>query len=156
MRARHSISLLILAGVAALAGCTIWKEPKTPTWNNATAGEQLERLFWDTVKAKKWSELDKHMAPLFVVQSSSGTRDRAATLERLRQMDIADYSLGDVATHLQGDTLIVTYNITRRGSIAGQPFPAAPAQMMSVWQQVKRGWILIAHAETPAADTVAR
>ncbi len=145
-------SLLILALVLILPACTMWSQPSTANWKNATAGEQLERLFWDTVKARDWSELERHIAPRFVVQSPSGPRDRAQALERLRQVQLSDYSLGDVSTQLQGNTLIVTYSITRRGSLNGQPFPDSPVRMMSVWQQLKRGWLLIAHSDTPAAS----
>lgn len=144
--------LLILALVATLPACTMWSQPATANWKNATAGEQLERLFWDTVKARNWTELERHIAPGFILQSPAGPRDRAQTLERLRQLQLSDYSLGDVSTQLQGNTLIVTYTITRRGSLAGQPLPDSPVRMMSVWQQLKRGWLLIAHSDIPAAS----
>lgn len=147
--------LLILALVWTIPACTMWSQPSTANWKNATAGEQLERLFWDTVKARNWSELDRHIAPGFVLQSPAGPRDRSQALERLRQLQLSDYSLGDVSTQLQGNTLIVTYSITRRGSLAGQPLPDSPVRMMSVWQQLKRGWLLIAHSDTPAASVSA-
>ncbi len=143
--------LLILSLVLILPACTMWSQPGAASWKDATAGEQLERLFWDTVKARNWSELERHIAPGFVLQSPAGLRDRSQTLARLHQVQLSDYSLGDVSTQLQGNTLVVTYSITRRGSLDGQPLPVSPVRMMSVWQQVKRGWILIAHSDTPAA-----
>lgn len=149
---RFAAALCLLVFAATLGGCTMWKQPKTATWSNATAGEDLERLFWQDLKAKKWTEVDKHLAPIFVSVTPGGTFDRAAALDRLRQLDITEYTLGDFATQLNGDSLVVTYTITVRGTFASHPLPGTPTRMMSVWQQLKKGWVMIAHSDTPAAQ----
>jgi hypothetical protein len=44
----------------------------------------------------------------------------------------------------------VTYSITLNGASNGtggsQPLPSAPQHMMTVWQQQKSGWVVIAHS----------
>jgi hypothetical protein len=40
----------------------------------------------------------------------------------------------------------VTYAITLRGKFAGQPLPAEPVRMMTIWQKQKSGWLAIAHS----------
>ena len=149
---RYATALCLLVSAATLGGCTMWKQPKTATWSNATAGEDLERLFWQDLKAKKWAETEKHLAPIFVSVTPGGTFDRAASLEHLRQLEITDYTLGDFATQLNGDSLVVTYTITVHGNFSGRPLPGTPARMMSVWQQLKKGWVMIAHSDTPTAQ----
>jgi hypothetical protein len=72
--------------------------------------------------------------------------DRTAALEHLRQLQLEDYSLGDFQVELNAQTLVVTYSVTMRGSSGGQPLPSAPVRMMSVWQQQKSGWVMIAHS----------
>lgn len=149
---RLTAALCLLMCTATLGGCTMWKQAKTATWSNATAGEDLERLFWQDMKAKKWAEVEKHIAPIFVSVTPGGTFNRAAAIDHLRQLDITDYTAGDFATQLNGDSLIVTYTITVRGSYAGHPLPGSPTRMMSVWQQLKKGWVMTAHSDTPVAQ----
>src|SRR6266581_528689 len=48
---------------------------------------------------------------------------------------------------LDGDTLVVPYDITLRGTRAGQPLPQGPVRRMAVWQQQKSGWMKIADSE---------
>jgi len=51
---------------------------------------------------------------------------------------------------MNGTTIVVTYTITLNGSMNGtggsQPLPSAPQHMMTVWQQQKAGWVVIAHS----------
>ena len=129
-----------------LAGCTLWGEHPVTHWKDATGGEGLERSYWEDVKAKHWTEIDRHLAGNYVlVTPEDGRLDRAAALSRLQDLQLDQYSLGDMQTELNGGTLIVTYNITLRGTSGGQPLPSVPMRMMTVWQQQKRGWLVIAH-----------
>ena len=73
-------------------------------------------------------------------------RVRENALAQYRQWELKDYSLGDLRTELNGSTIIVTYAISLVGTEGSQPLPAAPLHMMSVWQQQKAGWIMIAHS----------
>src|SRR5215471_665830 len=81
-----------------LAECSMWKE-KSPAWANATGAEQFERLWWQNVKEKNWDEVEKHLAPTYVYQTSGTTRDRDASLQHLKNLEIAEYELGDVEIH---------------------------------------------------------
>jgi uncharacterized protein DUF4440 len=138
-----SLCALMLATLLT-AGC--WAEKKPATWTSATAPEQFERLFWDSVKAKDWKEVRNRLAPTFVSQSSRGAEDKEATLARLQTMDLQQVSIGDIQVQTNGADMVVTYRISMSGSLGGQPLVVEQARMMSVWQQVKRGWIMIAQA----------
>ena len=120
-----------------------------------SSSENLERRyrrrecganFWREVKAKNWTELERHLAGNFVSASTRGTRDRAATVEYLKQLQLDEYSLGDFQVELNGQALVVNYSLTATGTIEGRPLPAGPVRMMSVWQQQKSGWTAIAHS----------
>jgi hypothetical protein len=85
----------------------------------------------------------------------SGTLDRSATLEQYRRWQLKDYALGDLNTEMNGTTFVVTYTITLNGTFSAaagngaagsQPLPSAPQHMMTVWQQQKKGWVIIAHS----------
>jgi len=63
---------------------------------------------------------------------------------------LKDCVIGDLKTELNGTTIVVTYSITLNGASNGtggsQPLPSAPQHMMTVWQQQKSGWVVIAHS----------
>jgi hypothetical protein len=145
MRNRTAL-LMLLSTVMLLAGCTMWREHAVNSLQDATGGEGLERSFWKDVKAQRWDELGRHVASNYVSVVPQGRLDWAAALAQLQQLHLDDYSLGDFQVEWNGRTLVVTYTIAMRGSLNGQPIPADPVRMMTVWQRQKSGWLAIAHS----------
>jgi hypothetical protein len=144
---KYRLVVLILSAIVLLAGCTMWREHQVSDFKDATGGEGLERSFWKEVKAKHWNALEGRLAGTYVSFSpEEGRFDRAAALAHLQQLQLDDFSLGDLQTELNTETLVVTYAITMRGSFAGRPLPSEPVRMMTVWQKQKPGWIAIAHS----------
>ena len=125
----------------------MWHEHTVNKWTDATGGEGLERSFWNEVKNKNWTELERHIAGNYILITPEGRLDRTTALERTKELEIHDFSLGEMQTELHKDTFVVTYSITLRGTRTGQPLPAAPMRRMAVWQQQKSGWIKIADSE---------
>lgn len=145
----------LLCGLLALllmSACTFAPEKKKPGWVMATSGEQYERLLWDAVKAKDWKAIESHMADTVVTQTPDAVRNKQQTMEHIRQLDLSDYSLGDLQTETAGADLIVTYTFTGKGTIGGHPLPPAPMHMMTVWQQVKGGMVMVAHTTMPSSQ----
>jgi hypothetical protein len=148
MRLRPALCAL-LCSLLLLTGCTVWRErPVVNTWKEATGGESLERSFWKEVHDKNWNELSRHIGGNYISITPSGRFDRATSIERLQQIQLDDYSLGDFQVELNANTLVVTYTLTSHGTVAGQPFPSQPVRIMAVWQQEKAGWMKIAHTVT--------
>jgi len=146
MRIRPAL-VMLLGFSFSLTACTLWPEQRayTSNWEQSTGGEALERNFWKEVKAKNWTELERHIAANFTAINPNGMNDRAGTLERLKTFEVEDYSFGDVDTQMNGDTFVVTYTLVLRGTRGGEPLSGEPRRMMSVWQQQKTGWVIIAH-----------
>jgi ketosteroid isomerase-like protein len=138
------VVVLIFAGT--FQACTLWAEHPVKNWTDVTGGESLERNFWMEVKAKNWTELEKHVAGNFITASVAGTRDKASALDRLKQLQVDDFSIGDIQVELNGESLVVTYSLTLKGSAGGTPLSGDPRRMMSVWQKQKSGWVIIAHS----------
>ena len=147
MKSRSAI-LVLLAATLLQPACTLWREhPASSNWADATGGEGLERSFWQEVKAKRWNELEHHIASNYIaVTPQEGKLDKAAMLAHLQQVQLDDYTLGDVQTEMNSDTIVVTYTIAMRGTFGGQPLPSEPVRMMTVWQKQKAGWLAIAHS----------
>ncbi len=145
------LPIVLVFALLATTGCTVYPEKPKPAWDNATSGEQHERLFWDAVKAKNWRDVESHLSGTVVTESPDSVRNRQQTVDYLRQLNLTDYSLGDVQTETNGGDLIVTYSITVHGTINNQPLPDTPMRMMSVWQPVTKGMVMIAHTSMPVA-----
>jgi hypothetical protein len=143
---------LVFIMVVTFTGCTVWGEHKPTVWTDVTGGESLERVFWHEVQAKHWTHLESRLAPNFVLTIPTGTFDRAAALEHLKQLQLHDYSIGELQSQLNGNTYTVTYILNIRGTADGKPVPTAPLRAMSVWQrQVREQWVMLAHSATPIA-----
>lgn len=147
MKNRFAI-LVLLAATLLQPACTLWREhPGSTNWTDATGGEGLERSFWEQVKAKRLDELGHHFASNYIaVTPQEGKLDKAAMIGHLQQVQLDDYTLGDVRTEMNSDTIVVTYTIAMRGTFAGDPLPSEPVRMMTVWQKQKVGWMAIAHS----------
>lgn len=145
-------SVLVVAVLAlVLAGTSCWEEKQPATWKTAAGPEAYEKLFWQAVKEKDWAMVERRLAATFVAVDAEGTHDRAETMALFRQLDLQDFSLGELKSAPNGSDMMVTYTIVMRGTYKGQPIPNTPFRMLSVWQQVKGGWIAVAHADVPAS-----
>ncbi|HYN16168.1 MAG TPA: nuclear transport factor 2 family protein [Terriglobales bacterium] len=146
--------MLLLCGLAVALGacsaCTMWKEKPANSWSSATGAEHFERLMWRDVKEQHWAEVESHLAPTFVSLYPGGTRDRAATMDYLKSLALSDYTLGEFNTTTNGADMVVTYTARVSGTYKGQPLSSEPIRMMTVWQQVTKSWIAIAHSEAHA------
>ncbi len=135
--------------LASQPACTFYSSRPPRTLFEATGGEGLEHVFWKNVQAANWTEVDRALASNYVGVTPSGTIDRSATLDQYRSWQLKDSAIGDLKTEMNGNTIVVTYTITLNGIAGSQPLPSAPQHMMTVWQQQKSGWIVIAHSVSP-------
>ncbi len=150
IRFRKSAFVLALS-LIFLSACTIYGDKPARAIEEATGGEALEKLFWKNVQAKNWAAVDRSLASNYVGVSATGKLDRAVTVEQYKNWQLADFSIGDLQTELNGTTIVVTFTITLNGTSSApgagsQALPSSPQHMMTVWQQQKKGWIVIAHS----------
>src|SRR5689334_5120132 len=108
---KRSDAVAVFVLMLITTSCTMWKSPPKG-WSGATGGEQLERQLWNEIKDKNWSELEKHLAPLFVANSSNATHDRAAAIARWKQFELQSVSLADVQVQPAGADFVVTATVT--------------------------------------------
>ena len=133
-----------------LAGCG--GPPKHPTWTNATGAEQYERLMWQSLRHEDWKNVEYHLAPTFVGVDASGQAfDRAGWVEHWKNARFVEYSLAEVSVQPQGADMVVSYILHLNGVADASKAPSAGMRVVSVWQQVKKGWILTTTSMTPIA-----
>lgn len=126
-----------------LTGCL--KGPGGSRWAGAAGAEQYERLLWQSIHDQKWNEVENHLAPTFVGVTSSGQKlDRAGWLDYWKGQQRVDFSLGEVSVQPDGADMVVSYEMHLGGGAANAP----GVQVVSVWQQLKHGWVMIAQTMT--------
>lgn len=141
---RCLVTLVAFSAVLSLSGCTKWGEKKHPNWHQATSGESLVNLFWKDVKERKLQELGRHVAPEFMGTNEMATLDKPALLEHVSHLDIESFQIGEVQTKPAGRDLIVSYVMTLRLKSPNSPSPEMRLRMLSVWQELKHGWVVVA------------
>src|ERR1017187_3507800 len=146
-----SLMFLLIFVLTFASACTFYGDHPARALSEATGGEGLERVFWKDVQAANWVEVERALASNYAGVTPGGTLDRSAALEQYHGWQLKDYALGDLKTELNGTTIVVTYTITlngvtSNGTAGSQPLPSAPQHMMTVWQQQKAGWVVIAHS----------
>ena len=143
---RRLVVLILVSSLSLLVtSCTVAAPPKVSSWKNSTGAENFQRLFWQAVKEKDWLQVESHVASNFVYLDGTGNKDKPQTIDYLRSLDLKDFSLGEVTVTGQGADAIVTYTITLVGSKT-----APTSRQMSLWQQQKSGWVLVAMSNIPA------
>jgi hypothetical protein len=138
------VALLILS----VSGCTAWKEPKHQVWKTATGAEQHERLMWQAIQDKDWPGVEQHLAASFAGVDAEGKQlDRAGWVEHWKTAEVTEFSLGEVLVQPGGADMVVTYELHLVAT--GHAQPPKGLRVISVWQELKKGWVLISQSSTP-------
>jgi hypothetical protein len=145
-RMKQRLLFTLFLGLAINCGTaqSIWKEPKNPSWKNATGSEQYTKLLWQAVRQKDWLAVESHIASNFVYMDAAGTKDKQQYVEYLKNLTLSDHSLSDTNVTASGTDSIVTYTLTLKPA-SGE---AESLRIMAIWQQQKSGWVLIALSRT--------
>src|SRR5215470_17520344 len=140
--------LVVLLVCLSVTGC--FKGPAKGTWAAATGAEELERLMWQSIRDKQWNEVENHLAPMFVGVDTHGKQyDRAAWLDHWKSVQVRNYSLGEITVQPNGADMVVSYEVHVGGEMSGQAIPDVGVRVVSVWQQLKKGWVMISQSGTP-------
>jgi hypothetical protein len=139
MFTRTAVALAL--AVSSIA-CTMWSKP-AKGWAGETGSENIERLFWDDVVHKDYAKVQAHVASSFSGSGPAGPMDRAAFLQFLRDTPLTRVTLSNCSTRVNGADVIIACIAEHEGA------PADRLSTLSVWQEYKKGWLLVAHSETP-------
>jgi len=105
---------------------------------------------WQGIHDQDWANIERHLAPTFAGVNASGrVLDRAGWLEYWKNAHLGEYSVGELAVQPEGSDMVVTY-VLLMGPEA-PPGPNKGFQVVSVWQEIKGRWTLIATSTTPIA-----
>lgn len=144
-------TLAIVAMFLPLCACTEGKPPELQKWPAATGAEAYERLWWKAVQDRDFKIAERHLAPIYTLTTPTGIRGRDQAIEYFQSRDITAINIGEFNVRPEGPDMVVSYSasVQTRASATPQRY-----YMTTVWQQIKRGWIAIAHSEVPAQEAI--
>jgi hypothetical protein len=124
-----------------LSGCTIYGVKNPPTLKSTTSAEQYERIFWSTVKSKNWVQVPGLLAANAMFSVGGKVLSKDQVVPYLQGLNVADFTITGMVVKPNGPDMTLNYTLQLSSS---QIFT-----VVSVWQQVAQGWILIVHTEQP-------
>ncbi len=129
-------------------GCTEARPPISQSWKDATGAEAYERSFWKAIEDADFASAERRLAPIFTLTVPTGIAARDKAIEYFRALNLKHLDIADVRVDPEGADMVVSYAalLETKGSSVPRRY-----YMITVWQQVKRGWIMIAHSEVPAS-----
>lgn len=140
-------SLIALALSIPFLACTQGKPPQSQGWSAATGAEAYERLWWKAIQDGDFKTAQWHLASIYTLTTPSGIRDRDQAVQYFQGLNLTSVNLADLNVKPEGPDMVVSYVATVQTKSSSAP---ERYYMETVWQQVKKGWVAIAHSETPA------
>ena len=142
-----AVLLSLFLGVSTVA-CTEGKPPQSQAWSAATGAEAYERLMWKSIRDGDFKQVERHLAPIYTLNTRAGIAGRDRALDYFRSLNLSEVVIGDLQVSPEGADMVVSYT----ASLQTRSGTAQKYYMTTVWQQVKKGWIAIAHSEVPAGE----
>jgi hypothetical protein len=139
----------LLAAAMCLSGCTIYGDKKPATLKSTTSAEQYERILWSAVKAKNWQQVPGMLAANVMYSAGGKVLSKDQVVPYLQALNISDFTITGMVVKPNGPDM--TLNYTLQLSTAGAPIQTFT--VISVWQQVQQGLILIVHTEQPQTQS---
>jgi hypothetical protein len=90
---RVTILLAASLGTVGLSGCTLYGEKNPPTLKTTTSAEQYERIYWSTVKSKKWDQVPGLLAANVMYSAGGKVLSKDQVIPYLQSQNIADFSV---------------------------------------------------------------
>lgn len=146
LRRLVSSAVLCIAASCALTGCTIFPEQKNPTLAQTTSAEQNERIFWQMVRKQQWAQLEPLLAANVVWTLPGKVLTREQIVPYLQGLYLGDSTITSVTVKPNGPDMTVAYTLQIQTAGA-----ARSVAVVSVWQQVKSGYIMVLRSEHPLA-----
>jgi hypothetical protein len=143
----HVKVAVLAAMIVPLCACSEGKPPQSQAWTTATGAEAYERLWWKAVQDHDFATAERRLAPIYTLTTPAGIVGRDKAIQYFQALDLTNINIAELEVKPEGTDMVVSYTATLQTK--GSPSPQR-CYMTTVWQQVTRGWIAIAHSEVPA------
>lgn len=141
-----ALSFTLLSATVGVTGCTVYGVKNPPTLKSTSSAEQHERIFWAKARDARWQEVAGLLGGNVVYVASGKVLTRDQVVPYLQAENIREVSITDLVIKANGPDMAISYHL----DLSLKDGTMRPLAAMSVWQQARSGWILIAHSEHPA------
>ena len=109
-----------------------------------------ETSAWEAAKKKDWDAFGKVLASDYIEVMDDGVKDKAATMQAVKDLDLTDYSLSDwKLLPIDKDAVIITYTANNeKGTLKGVAFPAGPYREAAAYVNRNGEWLAVYYQET--------
>lgn len=156
--------LVLACFLIAAAACATQPAGNKDTISNANRGEAkatappseseivaIEKKGWDLIKAKDNDALGKMLADDFIEIEDNGVYDKASSLNTLKDLEVSDVTFSNwKMLTIDKDAVILTYDVTPKGTSKGQPIPPGPYHAAAGYVRRDGKWLGISFQQTLA------
>ena len=126
----------------ALAGCTVYPNPKSPSLTQTTSAEQVDRIFWQQVQQANWTQANALLAPNAVWRVNGQVVPRAQVVPWLQSLGIHGVQVSNVtlAPAVHDMNMVYTVEMQADKAVSAQVGAACAGRpqtlsALAVWQQ---------------------
>ena len=95
---------------------------------------------WADFKAKDWKTVESRIAEGFQSIHPDGPRDRTGEISLIEHLNLGEFTFTNFKTTVNGDNIVVTYQIEAQETIDQQRLATKPTPRVSVWKKGTHGW----------------
>lgn len=155
--------ILVLVTFLVVAAACSTEPPTTPPASNANKATPAkstapiseadaiarEKAIWDAIKKKDNDAFANMLASDYIEVGDDGVFDKAGIIADLKDLTISDVTFADwKMSPIDKDALLMTYNVTIKGTFKNAAIPPGPYHAGSAWVNRDGKWLAIYYQET--------
>jgi hypothetical protein len=158
------LALATFLMIVAAAACSTEPAGNAPATNANTATAKTspplseadatakEKATWESIKKKDLDGFASMLATDYVEIGGEGMFDKEGIVANLKDLNLEDATFSDWKyLPIDKDAVIVTYNVTLKGTYKNQTVPPGPYRSGAVWVNKDGKWVATYYQETLAA-----
>ena len=108
-----------------------------------------DTAIWDALKKKDSDSFGKLLASDYMEVEDDGVYDKPGILAYVKDLTITDVTFSDrKMARIDKDAVLLTYNVTAKGTFKGQPLPATPYRAAAAYVNRDGQWLGIYYQQT--------
>lgn len=110
-----------------------------------------EKAVWDALKKKDYDAFGNMLDKDCIKVEDDGVYDKAGIITDLKDLSISEVNFSDwKVLPIDKDAVLLTYNVTLKGTFKGKDVPPGPYRAASAWVNRDGKWLAIYYQETLA------
>lgn len=161
MKKYFALAMFLLMVVAACSTEPPANNAPAPNANSATKSNApvseadataREKATWESIKKKDLDGFASMLATDYVEIGGDGIYDKEGIVAYLKDLNLADATFSDwKVVPIDKDALIVTYNVTLKGTYKNETVPPGPYRSGTAWVNRDGKWVATYYQETMVA-----